>query len=277
MTGAYDMHVHVAPSHFKRSIDAFDLVSAMDEYRMAGAVLKMHFADTVGQATLVNSHSGARSKVFGSVVLNHPSGGINPYAVESALSLGGKVVWMPTFHAKADQIATNFQHNSMPAKGMRILDENSKLLPAVYDVFDVVKKYGAVLATGHMCQEETTELIWRGLEQGVRMVVTHPDSKAENIPLELQKRFAEAGAVISKCWFNVIKGDLNTLETARRIRHIGAEHCILVTDFGQARNPIPPIGMADFIDALLRAGLQEDEIKVMICQNPAALLSVADK
>lgn len=38
--------------------------------------------------------------MFGGITLNRQVGGINPYAVESALKLGGKVVWLPTQSAR---------------------------------------------------------------------------------------------------------------------------------------------------------------------------------
>ena len=40
-------------------------------------------------------------KVFGGVALNQTVGGLNPYAVELALRMGGRMVWFPTLSSAA--------------------------------------------------------------------------------------------------------------------------------------------------------------------------------
>src|SRR3546814_17841203 len=39
--------------------------------------------------------------VYGGIALNHTVGGLNPYAVELALRMGGRVVWFPTLASPA--------------------------------------------------------------------------------------------------------------------------------------------------------------------------------
>ena len=61
---------------------------------------------------------------------------------------------------------------------------------------------------------------------------------------------------------------------AAAIRTIGAEHCIMSTDLGQANNPPPAEGMRIFMSALLRKGITEEEIELMTKVNPSRLLGL---
>jgi predicted TIM-barrel fold metal-dependent hydrolase len=58
------------------------------------------------------------------------------------------------------------------------------------------------------------------------------------------------------------------------IRLLGAERCIMSTDFGQAYNPAPAEGMRMMIATMLRCGLTERELETMIKVNPAKLLDL---
>ena len=98
MTGAVDLHCHPYPDLFPRLADDFDIVRAARDAGMKAIVLKCHHENTVSRAYLVQRvMPGIR--VYGGVVLNYYVGGINAAAVEAALRLGGKEVWMPTVDA----------------------------------------------------------------------------------------------------------------------------------------------------------------------------------
>src|SRR5258708_27557703 len=103
VAGAVDLHCHPFPDLFPRLADDFDIVGAARGAGMKAILLKWHHENTVSRAYLVQRViPGIR--VFGGVVLNYYVGGINAAAVEAALRLGGKEVWMPTvdagFHAQ---------------------------------------------------------------------------------------------------------------------------------------------------------------------------------
>ena len=58
------------------------------------------------------------------------------------------------------------------------------------------------------------------------------------------------------------------------IRHIGPERCIVSSDFGQDFHPMPAEGMRMGIATLLRAGMDEVEVGMLVKDNPARLLGV---
>lgn len=88
-------------------------------------------------------HGGSNDfTMFGSITLNRVVGGINPAAVESALKLGAKVVWLPT------QSAVNHRlKNNASLDGAVEVTRDGKVLPEVRDVFQLIKDYDVVLGT----------------------------------------------------------------------------------------------------------------------------------
>ena len=58
------------------------------------------------------------------------------------------------------------------------------------------------------------------------------------------------------------------------LRTVGAEQCIVSTDLGQSFNPLPVEGLRMFLITLLKYGVTEDEISLMIKTNPEKLLGL---
>ena len=112
MAGAVDTHLHSAPDLVERKLDDFEAARQARERGMAAIVLKNHFLSTALRAKLVEAQVPGIA-VIGSIVLNQPAGGMNPWAVEAAARGGAKVVWMPTFQA-ANQVAWQSRPGNPP-------------------------------------------------------------------------------------------------------------------------------------------------------------------
>jgi len=63
-------------------------------------------------------------------------------------------------------------------------------------------------------------------------------------------------------------------ELVDTITSIGAEHCIVSTDFGQDFHPMPPEGLRMGIATLLQAGMEEVELGMLVKDNPSRLLGL---
>ena len=105
MKGVIDMHVHTNPDLRLRAYDDLELTDAAVKVGARAIVIKTHQGTTMDRAYLCNRynkivHGDKDFTMFGSITLNHPVGGLNPVAVEVALKLGAKVVWLPTQHAQ---------------------------------------------------------------------------------------------------------------------------------------------------------------------------------
>ncbi len=62
------------------------------------------------------------------------------------------------------------------------------------------------------------------------------------------------------------------METVKTIKEIGADRCIIGSDFGQVLHMDSIDGMRVFIRALLAFGIKPREVKVMLHDNPAKLM-----
>ena len=62
------------------------------------------------------------------------------------------------------------------------------------------------------------------------------------------------------------------METIKTMREIGPKRCIRGSDFGQVLHMDSIDGMRVFIRALLAFGIKEDEVRIMLHDNPAKLM-----
>src|SRR5262245_64454209 len=138
------MHCHHGPDpHRARSVDAAEAVAEAAALGMAGVVLKSHAYPT-GPIAILMQKTVRDLRVFGGICCDFEVGGLNPAAVEVALRTGARVVWMPTFSSVVDRRKLH-----LPGPGIRLLDDDGRLLPAVEEILGLVREHEAVVATGH--------------------------------------------------------------------------------------------------------------------------------
>jgi len=154
------------------------------------------------------------------------------------------------------------------------------------------------LRTGHVSNAEALRLIELAREYGIKHVVV-AGGVTKNMSLDEQKQAVAKGAFIEhtlaaythttpipKTHYYVEKEYVSIDEgmtdspggevrnVAMQIRAVGAEHCIIATDFGVYTLPTPVEGLREFIACLLDLGITPDEIKLMTAANPAKILSL---
>ena len=273
MEDAVDIHVHFAPDpRVERRSDAIDAARAAKEMGMRGVVFKSHEYPTHPVAYTVSKVVPGIS-LIGGISLDVEVGGLNPMAVEASAKMGGRVVWMPTFSARADRRSKGLDG------GIYILDERGRLVPEVYSVLDIVKQYDMVLATGHLSTEEDMALVDEARNLGInRIVVTHGSTMSfwTGMTVEDMKTLAGKGAFIEHCIHVMmpLTFKMSPQELADTMRAIGPERCIISTDFGQAFHPMPAEGLRMGIATLIQAGLEEVEVGMMVKDNPSRLLGL---
>lgn len=274
MNGAYDLHMHAAPSPFNRILDDYGLVEEAGRAGMAGIMLKSHYESTIARAILVNTHCTSCTTAYGGLVLNWPVGGLNPFAVENALKRGCRIVWMPTRDSKNSLYSGNMPGDFFDRPGITVVDEKGELKDEVKTILDIAKKYDAAVATGHISQEESVLLCREGVKRGNRMILTHPEFSRTIVSAETQKKLAEQGVYIEKCWYNIAEKECTAREMAAHIRTVGADHCFMVTDRGQNLREHPVEAMKLFMEALLEEGIMEEEIYTMTHTVPQKILGL---
>jgi len=274
MKGAIDIHIHVGPDPIRRRrVTAYEAAIQARDAGMRGIVLKSHHYVTTPITTLIRQFV-PEIELFGGLALDEDVGGLNPIAVKMAGRIGTKIVWMPTFSSRCD-----LERRGIKGKGISLLDDNGKLLPTITEILKFIKQYDMTLATGHISTPEIFALLKEVKVVGVqRTIITHPLSTNVgcNATIEEQKRMVEEGAFIEHCFVATMPatGRLDPAKMAEAIKTVGAENCIMSTDFGQIVNPPPAEGMRMFIETMIRYGLSEDEIIKMIRYNPAKVLGL---
>jgi hypothetical protein len=283
VTGAVDLHCHPYPDLFPRLADDFDIVRTACDAGLKAILLKCHHESTVSRAYLMQRvFPGIR--VFGGIVLNSYVGGINAAAVEAALRLGGREVWMPTvdagYHAEVHGGTGGYdsqQGGRRQAQGIWIEDADGKLTPEVKEVLELAAQYGAIIGTSHIAPREIVALVREARSVGVeKIVITHPYFRVPNIDLDTLEEVARMGAMpefgyctISPAWQYAAPEKI-----VASVERIGASRCLLVSDTGQRHNPMPSEALRIFAQTIFEKGVPMEKVLQMITDNPMQLLDV---
>lgn len=284
LQGAYDLHLHAAPDIGPRSGDFFQVARAYAEAGFAGILVKDHFMPSTDRAYAVNASQRDGFRVFGSVVLNTTVGGLNPRAVAVALARGAAAVFMPTSTARnhlerAGRPRPPFDAVPVLAEddpGISILDARGRPDPRVIEICRLVAAKGAILATGHLSPRECVALATVAREMGVeRLVATHASLYLSDLTVDQQRFIVSMGGVIEHSWFAVKhpRHPTSPRAIAEQIQQVGAEHCILTTDYGQVQVGRPVDGFVEMVETLMAHGISKRDMELMIRVNPARLVS----
>ena len=281
---AIDLHCHYGPDTTGGTLNApaSHGVTALEAAREAvdsghaALVLKSHsFASPALAATLSEAIPGLQ--VFGGICTDYPSGGLNVSAVEAALAIGAKIVWLPTVHSHNDMT----QHDrGVPGPGIRVLDADGDIVPEVRQMWDLIQEKGAILATGHISADEHYRVAKEFAGQG-RVLVTHAGEELAGPKLSAAQsaELADLGAIIEltalTCQSVMGVQGKSPEEMVATIATIGPARCTLSSDYGWSQViPRPAGGLRDFLESLWEHGVPEGDIETMVSTNPARLLQI---
>lgn len=283
MQGAIDMHIHPYPDIFPRLADDVEIALAAREMGFRAVAYKAHHENTVSRAYFTNGLVPGVT-VIGGIVLNAYVGGVNPAAAEVALTMGGRIVWLPTvdsphhIHTHGGSRDLVGLKSSVRTGGVvHVTDDAGRLVPEVHDVLDVIAEHGAVLATSHCSPAEVKLLVQEGRHRGIdRIVLTHPFYKTPGLGLDETRELVRMGAKaeFGYCDYSAMWHVGEVEEVVAAVKVLGAENCVLVSDAGQMHNPLPPECMRLFAQTLYEKGTPEHDISIMIRDVPGYLLNI---
>ncbi len=215
VTGFIDTHVHTGPAPFRRIGDTIDIAKWCRDAGMSAIVVKSHF-----EATITKVYHARKEipdlGVYAGIALNRGVGGINPLAVEQALRPDANFVWMPTIDA-ANHVRVFGAAGAFGAIGagsytnaaQKVADplytvlDGDKLTAEARDVIDLIADYDAVLATGHLGEDEVFAVVEHALSGNHdKIIVTHPEMQCPNLSIETQVALAKRGCVMEYCAVN---------------------------------------------------------------------------
>jgi Family of unknown function (DUF6282) len=278
LTGAADLHCHFGPDpHRERSVDAFEAGAEAEAAGHRAVVLKSHDSPTASLAWAVQREVGNAISVFGGICCDREVGGVNPAAVEVALGLGARIVWLPTLSSRQDFDNGVAAQLGIPGPGVVVTDADDRLLAETHEVLSLVQQHDAILATGHVSAAEHYAVVKEFARRG-KVVVTHATEElaGPNLSAAQCRELAGLGAWIELCAMTCIGGlaTRTVAEMVETVRTVGVERVTLGTDFGQKINPHPAAGLQTYADALYAEGVSEAEIRRMACDTPCELLGV---
>ncbi len=282
LDGAIDLHIHSAPDVYPRIQNDLELAEQAQEIGMRALLIKNHFTETAGRAALVRDVTNFQ--MFGGIALNLSVGGLNPHAVEPALKLGAKTVWMPTLHAtgfvgKKSHVANLAGEIKEGLEGIYLLDESGSLKEEIYPILDLIAEHDSSLATGHISKREAMALVRAAAERGLKkIIVTHPLASFIDYSVDEMKEILDLGATWLEHVFNDTTRQVGHPITREAlmsgIRAIGPNHCIMSTDSGQWLNPVPVQQMGIYITDMLNFGFSTNDVRTMVQDNPASMLGL---
>ncbi|MBS7622753.1 hypothetical protein KEJ39_03650 [Candidatus Bathyarchaeota archaeon] len=276
-----DIHMHTAPDVHPRSVDDVEAARQAKSAGMRAVLIKSHHTSTGDRAQIASKESGL--PVFGAIALNHAVGGLNYHAVLAAIEMGAKEVWMPTVNA----VPFLKRSASVPAlakaipegtEGISIVDEKGRMLPELHRIIELIARRDVAVGTGHISQKEATVLVEEAQRAGVKKIIlTHPTIDFLAYSKEEMRRLAKRDVLIEHDYI-VCTGQMSApvppRSLAEAIRSVGAEYCIMATDGGQKINPPPVTMFRMYISEMLRCGINKEEIRRMISENPARALGL---
>ncbi|MER7665426.1 DUF6282 family protein [Streptomyces sp. NPDC096193] len=274
----FDVHVHAAPDVLER-IGYDDQIGA--SYAAAGYsgfVLKAHHESTVGRASALRRSSGL--DVVGGITLNRAVGGINPAAVLSALSTGGRVVWFPTADAHTQETAGLPRLGDLDERLDRsvlsvppVLPEDDAAVEDVGFVLDLIAEHDAVLCTGHLSGDECRWLLDQAQARDIgRFLLTHPSYTVPGMDVREIGELAERGAHVEITAYQLLHQPGMTPVRLAAVARAAGPRLVLASDAGQPDSPEPPSALAELIDVLAAEGLDPGRLRDAAAHTPRELV-----
>ncbi len=283
--GAVDVHVHSEPDLFPRIADDVGVARHAASLGLRAISLKCHSERTTSRAYLTQQLVPG-IQVVGGIVLNRAVGGINPAAVQAALQLGARHVWMPTVdaanHARTfgstgvyDKQASTVADTS--DLGIEVFDGEDQPIEGLIDVLDLIAEHRAILSTCHLSVREIELLVATARDRGVeKIMITHPFFKVPSLDLDRLQRLVAQGAYaeFGYCTVSPMWNHAPLTRVVEAIKAIGPERCILMSDGGQRHNPMPAECLRVFAQSVYESGVSEEGVQRMIRHNPLDLLEL---
>ena len=290
LVDAIDLHCHSGPAAMPRILDHHDELLDAAAAGFRAVLYKDHFYPGMAHAIILEKlfpELGVR--LYSGIALNNASGGINPHAVDHAIKLNGKIVWMPTLSA-ANHInvqnsggAKNFPKTSkkmLDPIPLSALDANGKLTDDTKQVIDLIAEADIILAGGHLHVSEQHVLFEEAKRRGVKkMLVNHPTYVVGFNDSDI-RQLVGLGVVMehSICMFIQGKSEkFSADDLAHLIEVAGVDNTILSSDLGLVGSQRPVDGFRSITQMLLDLQMPRAAIKKLISENAAAFLDLPAK
>ncbi|WNV08823.1 DUF6282 family protein [Tardiphaga sp. 709] len=290
LVDAIDLHCHSGPAAMPRILDHYEEMQDAAAAGFRAVLYKDHFYPGMAHAIILEKlfpQFGVH--LYSGVALNNASGGINPHAVDHAIKLGGKIVWMPTLSAANHiSVQASGQAKTFPKTSQKMLDPipltaldaNGKLTDDTKKVIDLIAEANIILAGGHLHVSEQHVLFEEAKRRGVKkMMVNHPTYVVGFADSDI-RQLVSLGVTMEHSICMFIEGKSKKFsadDLAHLIEIAGVEHTILSSDLGLLGSQRPVDGFRSVTQMLLDLQMPHASIKKLISENAAAFLDLPAK
>lgn len=270
LNGIIDTHIHTNPDVRLRRLNDIELAREALRVGARAILIKSHVVPTMDRAAIAE-YAVPGICVLGGITLNSYVGGLNPAAVDIAIKMGAKIVWLPT--------ADSSHEKKLQGKGGGIISVvDQKVVPELISILKMIAENNVVLGTGHLSPEEILIVVDTAKKLGVtKIIVNHPEWWSIAMPIPQQKELAQYGVYFERCYATRPPGkdyQKNFAINLEAISQVGYESTILATDGGQTENPMWSDALAENIEYLLNVGIPQDVLDKMTKEYPAKLLGL---
>lgn len=283
LKGAVDLHCHSGPAAMPRILDHHEALMDADAAGFRALVYKDHFYLGVAQCAMLEKLVDTKVKLYSGLALNNANGGINPHAVDHAVSIGAKIIWLPTLSAQnhidqSDTGAKNFPKTAkpmLPAEGLTAMDGNGNVSDKTKACLDLIAEGDIIVAGGHLPAHEIIKVFEEGKKRGVKkMLVNHP-TYVVGCTDDDMRALVEIGAYLEHSILMFLEGKyFGGQDLAHFIELAGPERTVLSSDLGMSGWPRPLAGFQHIVGMLLDIQVPTSQIRMMIGDNAAGLLDL---
>lgn len=153
--------------------------------------------------------------------------------------------------------------------------KDGSLRPGVLTVLELVGDYDGTTGTAHVCREEMLALVAAADDMGLKKIlVTHPHLKMLRLSNPDMKNLPDMGAILRLCSGTVqpVAGHVGMNDTVETVRFVCAQHCVMSSDTGSPRKPVPPETTRAYLYCLRVRGIADDKIRMMTRDKPKAMV-----
>lgn len=286
LLGAVDLHCHSGPAAMPRTLDHHEALLDCAAAGFSALLYKDHFyLGTAHAMILERLFPDLGVKLFSGIALNNASGGINPHAVDHAVKLGAKIVWMPTLSAANHIEQAMGQGKSFPKTAKKMLDPiplratdaNGEVTDATRQVLDLIAEADVILAGGHLDAAEMIKVFAEARRRGVnRLLVNHPTYLVGCTDDDIRELVSIGGHIEhSICmWVEGTSKKFTPEELVHLIEVAGVDRTILSSDLGLMGGPKPVEGFRQVVHLLLDQQVPKDDIRKLVSGNAKRLAGI---
>lgn len=275
-----DVHYHARPDSFFRRYSAHQVGCIYTENN-SGVVLKSHLGSTAAIATCLQEQNLA---VFGSIVLNHSTGGLSLRAIKTALSeyqfpyQPRLLVHLPTIiltehktrlqRSFATDYAREFYQHPIS-----IVEENGRLRQEIKEIIAFAEDHPIVLSSGHATKDATLRLIDAvSKTSGVNLMLNQPANPMTGFSAaELKALGKQKWLYIEQCALTYY---LNYQTKEDMFSVLNEVHQVIYSsDLGQPDQPTITDWFIESEKWFKEANLTLEKITEITLKNPLRMLS----